>query len=119
MTEPWFDPYLSFLPGTLLGAVGGSGLGVLAGVLAPMGKAKPLVYGFNIVCFASSVVLLIAGITGLVTGQPTSVWYALFLPGLIGTILFGMAFWIIGVRYQAAEALRQAGETRRMQAQDL
>lgn len=112
MTEFWFNPMWGFLPGTLLGAVGGSVLGILAGVLAPQGKARSLVYGVNTFFFISGVVLLILGVVALCTGQPYGIWYALLLPGVMGTCLFGGAYWIIGQRYRQAE-LRQ------MQAKNL
>lgn len=112
MTEPWFDPRWSFLPGTLLGAIGGSGIGILAGVLAPAGKAKTLVFGFNTVCFVVSVTLLIAAIAAVVAGQPYAIWYGMLLPGILGTILFGGGFFLLRARYREAE-LRQ------MQARDL
>ncbi len=103
--EPWFNPMWSFLPGTLLGAVGGSGIGILAGIFAPQGKAKGLVYGFNAFFFLAGVVLLILGVAALAMGQPYAIWYALLLPGILGTCLFGGAFWILGQRYRQAELL--------------
>lgn len=105
-SEPWFDPQWAFLPGTLLGAVGGSGLGVLAGLFAAKGKAKGLVFGFNTLCFAASFTLLCLAIVALSMGQPYAIWYALMLPGLLGSFLFGGAYWLLAQRYRQAE-LRQ------------
>jgi multidrug transporter EmrE-like cation transporter len=112
MTQPWFNEQWAFLPGTLLGGVGGALLGTLAGILAPQGKAKALVYGLNTFFFIASVVMLVFAIVALSVGQPYGIWYGLLLPGALGTILFGGAFWLLGRRYRQAE-LRQ------MQAKNL
>lgn len=103
MSEPWFNPQWSFLPGTLLGGLGGPALGILAGVLAPQGKARTLVYGVNCFLTLAGIVMLVLGLIALLTGQPYAIWYALLLPGVMGTCLFGSAFWIIGQRYRQAE----------------
>jgi uncharacterized membrane protein len=112
MNEPWFDPIRwSWLPGTLLGVLGGL-WGSLAGTLAPRGKARPLVLGLGWLLFVASLVLLAAGLTALVSGQPYSVWYGLGLAGLVGTLVIAPLLPIARKRYRQAEE-------RRMQAEDV
>lgn len=112
MNEPWFDPSLyAWLPGTLLGCLGGV-WGTLAGVFAPQGKAKTLVFGLWSVIFVASVILLGAGLFALIAGQPYGVWYGLGLAGMIGTCVLGPMFFTVRQRYRQAEA-------RRLEARDL
>lgn len=104
MTEPWFDPNLyAWIPGTLLGVVGGGIGGPLVGVYAPRGKFKRLVLGFHFGIMAICLVLLCVGVIALVTGQPYGVWYGLGFPGLLGLTVFGSLTPVILKRYQEAE----------------
>jgi hypothetical protein len=112
MSEPWFDPiYYAWIPGTLLGVLGGL-WGSLLGILAPRGKGKGLVLGSLGVFLCASAVSLALGILALVKGQPYGVWYGLFLPGVIGLLVFGSLSPVAITAYRQAEA-------RKMQAEEL
>lgn len=112
MIEPWFDANVySFIPGVAMGVVGAT-LGVLAGVLAPQGRAKRLVVGVYLAVIVVSVGLLGTAVVALATGQPYGVWYGLGLPGLIGVAVFGPLYGVVRKRYREAE-------TRRLSAADL
>jgi hypothetical protein len=65
--------------------------------------------GLLLVCEA---VLLVLGLTALLSGQPYGVWYGLLLPGAIGLVVLG------SLAPVAMNAYRQA-ENRKMQARDL
>jgi hypothetical protein len=115
MTE-WFTQTQS----VYIGAFGGAGVGVLggilgpmAGVLAPRGKAKGLVLGLHGTVVVLGVIVLIAGIVAVSTGQPRHVWYPLLLGGGILTCVMGGLFPVVLGRYRAAEQRRmQAAELR-------
>jgi hypothetical protein len=111
MNEPWFDPSYGWLPGTLLGCLAGL-VGGLAGWLAPQGRAKPLILGSFGLLLGASVVMLMAGAVGYVSGQPYEVWYGLGLAGSIGVLVLGL---------NAPQLLRfyRQAEARRLEAQDL
>ncbi len=106
MAEPWFDAIKwGWLAGTLLGVFGGT-WGSLAGVLAPQGKARSLVLGLGWLFLGVSLVLLVAGLTGLVSGQPYGVWFGLGAPGLAGAIVIAPLLLVVRKRYQEAEERR-------------
>jgi hypothetical protein len=112
MSEPWFDAnHWAWLPGTVFGCLGGL-WGSLGGILAPQGKARPLVMGLGWLLFLASVGLLAAAVTALAVGQPYGIWYGLGLPGLLGVGLMGALLPVARLRYRQAEE-------RRMQAEDL
>ena len=102
---------LAWLPGTLLGCIGGT-LGGLAGWLAPQGKCKGLILGSLWTVLIACGVMLVLGVIAFATGQPYGVWYGLGLAGLIGVLVLGINLPVLIRRYRQAEA-------RRMQAQDL
>lgn len=109
--EPWFDANAwAWLPGTLLGIVGGT-WGTLAGVLAPRGKGRSLLLTMNGVFLVAGVLLCGAGLYGLSSGQPFGVWYALLLPGFLTLAVFGPLGWVLRRAYRLHEE-------RRMQARD-
>ena len=106
MAEPWFDGnQWAWLPGTLLGVFGGL-WGALLGGLAPRGKARPLVLGLGWLFVGVSLVLLAAGLTALVSGQPYGVWYGLGLAGLMGTLVIAPLIPVARKRYREAEERR-------------
>jgi hypothetical protein len=112
MAEPWFDAnHWAWLPGTLLGVVGGC-WGTAVGILGPRGKGRAVVVTAGWLLLAASVVLLAAGLVAVGTGQPYGVWYGLVLAGVIGVFVFGMNVPMAGRVYRAAE-------DRRMTARDL
>lgn len=106
MTEPWFDPNLyAWIPGTLLGVIGGL-VGSLGGVIVSRGVGKHILYTVFITVIAFSAVLLLGAIVGLATGQPFGVWYSLGLPGIIGLIVFGSLLPVLRNAYREAELRR-------------
>ncbi|HVO86995.1 MAG TPA: hypothetical protein VMV45_00515 [Casimicrobiaceae bacterium] len=112
MNEAWFNAAsYAFIPGVVIG-IAGAALGLLAGSLAPRGKAKWLVIGFHIGIIIVSLGLLALGVLALAEGQPYGVWYGLGLPGLIGVAVFGSLYGVVQRRYREAEE-------KRMSARDL
>jgi hypothetical protein len=65
-----------------------------------------VVLGLGWWLFGLSLVLLAAGVTALVNGQPYGVWYGLGLGGLIGTVVLGPILPDVRKRYQKAEERR-------------
>ena len=110
MVEAWIDPGLSWIPGTLLGAIGGGIGGPLAGIFAPRGKFKTQVMGFYYIILMISAGLFVAGIAGLVSGQPYAVWYGLGFPGLLCLVIFGVLIGVVSKRYQEAELRKTMAE---------
>jgi len=106
MVEAWFDPMFAWIPGTLLGVVGGAVGGPLAGMFAPWGKFKSQVLGFYMAIIIISAGLLAAGIAALASGQPYAVWYGLGFPGLLCLIIFGVLRGVVAKQYAAAELRR-------------
>lgn len=105
MTAPWFDPHLyAWLPGTLLGVIGGGLGGPLLGACAGRSTHKALVFAFLIVVQAACAALLAAGVIARSKGQPYGVWYGLGLPGLLGLLVFGALTPLVLRRYREAEA---------------
>jgi hypothetical protein len=103
MVEAWIDPGLSWIPGMLLGAIGGGLGGPLAGIFAPRGKYRKQVLGFYYSILLISAGLFIAGIAALISGQPYAVWYGLGFPGLLCLIIFSGLTGVVLRRYQEAE----------------
>jgi biotin transporter BioY len=103
MIAPWFDPSrYAWIPGTALGLVAGL-MGALVGWLAPRGRARNFVLRTWFTMLAVSVALLMVGIVALAAGQPWGVWYALLLPGAVGTVVVGVNSLVILKRYRQAE----------------
>ncbi len=109
--EPWF------VNTGLVGGLSGAGVGVLGavygtvvGVLAPRGKGRSLVMAMHRAALVLGGLFLVAGVTGVMTGQPYGVWYSLLLPGLLLTILLGTMAPLIKLRYRQAEHRRLAPE---------
>jgi uncharacterized membrane protein YeaQ/YmgE (transglycosylase-associated protein family) len=110
MIEAWIDPVVAWIPGMLLGVVGGAVGGPLAGYFAPRGKFKKQVLGFYYMILAISTILFVAGIAALVSGQPYAVWYGLGFPGLLCLIIFGVLIGVVSKRYREAEMRRSIAE---------
>ncbi len=112
MIQPWFDPnQYAWIPGTAYGVVAGL-MGAMVGWLAPRGRARGFIMRAWFGVWAVAVVLLLLGIAARVNGQPWGVWYALLLPGAIGTLVVGANSLVILKRYRAVEE-------RRLTAKDL
>jgi hypothetical protein len=110
MTEPWFDP-IRF--GVLYGAIGGSALGVLGGVLgaasgylAPRGRGRGVILGAFTILLIVGLLHLVVGIYAFISGQPYSIWYPLVLIGVILTAVMGGLLPVVRKRYAEAEARR-------------
>jgi hypothetical protein len=53
-----------------------------------------------------SLVMLTAGLTAFVSGQPYGVWYGLVLPGFLGTFVIAPLLPVAKKRYREAEERR-------------
>jgi hypothetical protein len=109
--EPWFENQA--LAGALLG--GGFGIfggvyGSLLGLLAPRGRARGLMVAVHWTALSLGVLLLVAGVTALVSDQPYGVWYALLLPGAIVTVVMGCLTPVLHIVYRQAEHRRLEAE---------
>jgi hypothetical protein len=110
MSDPWFNPSLyAWIPGTVFGGVGGL-WGALAGILAPQGKGKALVYGMGLTLAFIAVGLFVLGIVALMAGQPYGIWYGLLLPGVLGVVSLAWFPWLVRTRYRQAEEQRMAAK---------
>lgn len=110
--EPWIHP--GWIGGILGSAIGilGAVVGTLTGAFASRGKAVKLTLGVNAFAFVFSFILVAAGIVAFLSGQPWGVGYGFGTGGFIGTIVFGMGFWVI------PKAVREA-ERRKSMLEDL
>ncbi len=110
MVQPWFDPNrYAWIPGT---AYACAALIVAAFVvwLVPRGRArKPIVRAW-VSLWAIAIALILCGLLALVNGQPWGVWYALLLPGIIGTAVVGANLFVIFKRYREVEERRLASK---------
>ncbi len=111
--ETWFgEQYYLYIwiPGTALGCLAGL-TGALAGVFAPRGRMRGLVYALCALIMGGSAVMLVAAIVAKLGGQPYGIWYGLGLPGCIGIFVMGFNFPVVRRVYANAEM-------RRLQARD-
>jgi len=110
MNEPWINPGLiGGILGSIIGILGAL-IGTLAGVFVPRGKAKKLTLGVNTFAFVLSFTSLVVGIIANISGQPYGVWYGFGYAGILGTVLFGLGFWIILKRARDAELRKTMSE---------
>ena len=109
--EPQEVARWGWLPGTLLGVVGGL-YGALAGTLAPRGRGRRAVLTCHVLLLSASVGMLLGGLLLLLTGRAWHVWYPWLLPGVIGSWVFGALLAAVRQRYQEAEM-------RRLEAEDI
>src|SRR3954447_10921655 len=100
-----------------IGAIAGSGSGLLgaavgtiAGIYAPRGKGKRVVYALFVVAIIGGVAALALGLFALATGQPYVVWYPLVLLGGMNALLFCCLTPVIRRVYRQAEARRMEAE---------
>ena len=114
---PWWNAH----DGNLIGAIGGSAIGVLggilgtaAGILAPRGRAKGVILASFVVVTVAGALTLCAGIVAWSTGQPRHVWYPLVLIGGIVVLVLPLQMPALRSRYRQAEMRRlEAEELRR------
>lgn len=104
VVEPWFENpgMVGGIAGSAIGILGGI-YGTIVGICAPRGKAKTLVYTMHFCSLFLGVLLLIAGLTALISGQPKGDWYPLILLGSILTLLMAMFTPVIFARYRQAD----------------
>lgn len=103
----WFTPQeANLIAGILGGCVGtlGGGLGgTLIGVLAPKGRAKGLVLGFQGFWILLGVGLLVTAGVAAVSGQPGYVVHPFLLVGAVTTAVMGGLLPVTLMRYREAE----------------
>jgi hypothetical protein len=95
----------------LIGGIGGSVIGcfgALIGCLVGIGKARRFVLAVTKIFIALGILLTTAGLVAVGFQQPYAVWYALLLPGIILTSVFGMNLYPIKKRYGDLEIRRMA-----------
>jgi hypothetical protein len=93
----------------LIGGIGGSVIGCfggLVGCLVGFGKARKFVLTMTKVFIALGIILTVAGIIAVGFQQPYAIWYALLLPGIILTLVFGANFYPIKKRFDELEIRR-------------
>lgn len=105
--EPWFAPWMGGVFGGVLGLLGGV-YGSVVGFCAPRGIGRLAVMALHWFCVAVGIGFLIAAAVSMTNGQPWYVSYSLGLPGVIGTILFGVFTPLIHARYREAEQRKMA-----------
>jgi len=79
--------------------------------LLPRGRGRRLVLGLIAFAAVVGVIVLVAGITALLCGQPFRIWFWFIHLGSITTLLFTVGFFVIRYQYKQAEL-------RKMQALD-
>jgi len=95
--------------GGMIGGIGGSIIGcfgTLIGLLARKGKARRFVLAITKIFIGMGIFLTIAGLVAVMLKQPYAVWYALLLPGIIVTSVFGANLRTIQKRYDDLEIRR-------------
>ena len=115
------DPWWTAQQAGWFGAIGGSALCVLGGILgtlggicAPRGKCKGLVFSLIGITLSLGVVSLLAGIVAVVAGQPYQVFYPPLALGGITTFVLGASLPVFMARYRQADMRRlEAEELRR------
>jgi hypothetical protein len=108
MAEPWFDANSwAWLPGTVLGCLCGL-WGSLAGTLVPRGQGRIVVYGVGLLAVALATAAVIAGLVGLVNGQPFNVWFYLVIPLLPLDAMLVVFLCLLPRLYRQAEENQRA-----------
>lgn len=116
---PSQEGWWSVQQGTLIGAFGGAGVGLLGatlgpamGILVPKGKGKSIILPALLLIGVLGTALLITGVVALISKQPYHVWYPVSLIGFVASAVMLPLFFVAKGRYRAAER-------NRMEAQDL
>jgi uncharacterized membrane protein len=103
MTQPWFDPnQYAWITGTVFGAIA-LVLGGLAAWFVPKGQARKFILSAWVTLWAVAIVLLCVGIAAWIMRQPWGVWYAILLPGFVGTAVLGGNLLVILKKYREVE----------------
>jgi cytochrome c biogenesis protein CcdA len=71
-----------------------------------LGKARKFVLGMTKIFIGLGILLTIAGFVAVGFQQPYAVWYALLLPGVILSLVFGVNLYPIKKRYDDLEIRR-------------
>lgn len=110
--QPWFDPNrYAWIPGTTFAAIAVL-LAAIVAWLVPRGQARRFILTAWMALWASALALVAVGLLALLRDQPWGVWYALLLPGVVGTAVIGGTLPVILNRYREIEQ-------RRLSAKDL
>jgi hypothetical protein len=112
MSPWWTDPQAGLvggIGGSVVGVLGGT-LGTVAGICAPRGKCKWLVYGLAAFLMGTGIISLIAGVAAVLLHQPYGVYYPLILLGFISTVGMGGLLPVIRLRYRQADNRRLDAE---------
>ena len=92
-----------------MGVLGGT-VGTVAGICAPRGKCKGLVFGLATFLMGMGIISLIAGVAAVLLHQPFGVYYPLILLGFISTACMGGLLPVIRLRYRQADSRRLDAE---------
>lgn len=95
--------HIAGVMGGLIGALAGGVGGPMIGILAPKGKAKGLVVGYQIFWIVVGLGLLITGLVGLAMGQPGYVCHPFLLVGFVSSAVMGGLLPVTLLRYREAE----------------
>lgn len=97
----------------LLGAMGGSAVGILGALLgtlvgyfAPRGRHKGIIIPFHITLVVVGLGVLSAGVVAIAVKQPYHVWYPLALGGFIMSVVLGSLLPVVVRRFAQAEMRR-------------
>lgn len=98
MNEPWFDPEIfSWLPGTLLGVVGGLFGAAIGSLLTP--RFKGLLFTIDGLLIFASILMFLLGCLAYFLGQPYVIWFGFGLPGVIGIVVFSGLWFGLNAMY--------------------
>ncbi|GMV72173.1 MAG: hypothetical protein DYG93_08690 [Leptolyngbya sp. PLA2] len=114
--EPWVPLDKAWMLGAFIGGGGGTAIGLLgatAGVLAPRGIGRRAVLGSMLAFALIGLGLVVAGVVGLIVGQPFHVWFWLLQPGVIFAFVTGPLIPVVARRYAQAEQRRLDAEALR------
>jgi len=99
-----FAPW-AWLPGTLLGVVGGT-WGAAVGILAPRGRGRGILTACGMLLLAACVGTLAAGFALLLMGRKWFVWEMWLVPGALGCLTFAGCLRAARLRYEETEMRR-------------
>lgn len=95
----------AWLPGTLLGVIGGTWGGAL-GIFAPRGRGRKVIMTSGMLLLGAEVGMLVGGVALLLMGRGWYIWYPWLLPGAIGCIVLPGGLRVARLQYEAAEMRR-------------
>jgi hypothetical protein len=111
--HPWWTEQqagmIGAIGGSLFGLFGGV-LGTVAGLCAPRGKCKRLVYALVGILVVIGVGGLGAGFVALALHQRYAVWYPLVLAGGMASLMSCFVVPLVRLRYRQADSRRLEAE---------